>query len=259
MLAANAEVITKIVDLVNDQAKEIVISKDVAVDEKEHHFSTKTLHEIVPAAPPLDAQVRVNSLRGLADLISSKIDDMDAEKFLLHVEDGCNVKLINKETDQYGRRLVLIHATPVAFDRFKFNDWIRQDDFVIKVASLFSDADAPNGDNDRSYVLKVSGSLRGGENSVSEADAFTQRVTVKAGMELPEMIEIKPYVNLAPYRIFPECQQPFSKFIFRAKMSEGAIPQLMLAEADGGLWKVNAINEVRRFLAALNTGVEIIA
>ena len=76
---------------------------------------------------------------------------------------------------------------------------------------------------------------------------------------MPEQVEIKPYVNLAPYRIFPECQQIFSKFIFRAKVGDNMTPQLMLTEADGGLWKVDAINEVRRFLATLETGVEIIA
>lgn len=262
MLAADAAVVKSIVDLANDQAKEITLAADLSLDKREHHFSTKSLSEIVPAPPPLDAQVKVSTLQGLADLISNELDGLKPEDFLIHIEDGCNVKLITKATDDYGRRLALVHVTPVQFDRFKFGEWIRQDDFVIKVASLFSDAEAPpgaGGNNDRSYVIKVAGSLTSGDNATSEVDAFTQRVTVKAGMNLPESIEIKSFVNLAPYRIFPECQQPFSKFIFRAKVGENGAHQLMLAEADGGLWKVNAINEVRRYLAVLNTGIEIVA
>jgi hypothetical protein len=263
MLAADAAVITKIVDLVNDQAKEITLPSNLSLDKREHRFTTKALQEILPAPPPLDAQVKVTTLQGLADLISNKLDGLEPNNFLIHVEDGANVKLITKATDEYGRRLALVHATPVLFDRFRFGEWLRQDDFVIKVAALFSDADAPPGsggsNNDRSYVIKVAGSLTSGDNATSEVDAFTQRVTVKAGMNLPEAIEIKPFVNLAPYRIFPECQQIFSKFVFRAKVGDTGGHMLMLAEADGGLWKVEAINEVRRYLAVLATGIEIVA
>ena len=51
-------------------------------------------------------------------------------------------------------------------------------------------------------------------------------------------------VELAPYRTFPEVEQPISKFIFR--MQEG--PRAALYEADGGAWRNKAILSIKEYL-----------
>ncbi|OSA97223.1 hypothetical protein B2H85_16310, partial [Clostridium botulinum] len=51
-------------------------------------------------------------------------------------------------------------------------------------------------------------------------------------------------VALAPYRTFPEVQQPTSKFIFR--MQQG--PKAAIFEADGGAWRNQAMQSIKAYL-----------
>jgi hypothetical protein len=51
-----------------------------------------------------------------------------------------------------------------------------------------------------------------------------------------------------------------AEFLFRLKGgSENSVPQVALFEADGGKWKVDAINEVRRYLDTLALGIPVVA
>lgn len=67
-------------------------------------------------------------------------------------------------------------------------------------------------------------------------------------------------VTLAPYRTFVEVKQPESKFVFRMRKSEEG-PQAALFEADGGAWKIEAMQRVKEFLEdkLVGTGVKVIA
>jgi hypothetical protein len=218
------------------------------------NYSTKPLHQI-KAAPPEEPQgVNVNTLTGFADLVREKLEGKDfTEEFLIHVQDEGTVTLKAKQSDQWGRRLVLIQAQPVKFDRFKFGQWLGQEEFAIAVAALFADTE------DKQYVLNMASILTSDATNTSEDDGFTQRVNVKAGLRMKEAAIIKPRVQLAPYRTFPEIDQPVSEFVFRARCNGEAPPMLMLVEADGGLWKIDAITEIKRAMEAFTLNIPIIA
>lgn len=216
-------------------------------------FSTKPLHQVEAAAPKEPAPVSVATLAGIRDLILAKLEGFDyPAKFIIHVENEQTVALKAQSTDGYGRRLTLIKAQPVPFDRFKFGQWHDQESFAIALASLF--ADTP----DKAYVLSMASSLTNDATSNSEDDGFTQRATVKAGLRMKEQITLKPRVDLAPFRTFPELDQPISQFVLRAR-TMGETPALMLVEADGGRWKVDAIAKIAEALKAFNLNIPIIA
>lgn len=250
MIAADANVVQKIVELAAVQ--ELVLPSELALDKREHHFSTKQIFEMVPAPPPLPNKVMVTTLQGFADVIAQRIDSLDPETMFIQVDSPSDVSLNAKATDIYGRRLVLIEAAPVDYKKFQFGQWTTQEEFIIGVASLFSPTD------DREYVLQVASHLTADATATTEDDGLTQRATIKAGMKPKETITLRPRVDLAPFRYFPECQQVVSPFVFRAKTTDNG-PVLALFEADGGRWKVDAINEVARFLRVLATGVEVVA
>lgn len=215
-------------------------------------FSSKTLLEVKPAPDPLPPLVKVVSLMGFADLITHRLEKLIPEEFIIHVENETTVALKKLLADEHGRRSKLIEASPVQFEPFKFAQWISQEEFIIAVSARFSQTD------DKDYVLRIASSLTADASSISEDDGFSQKVTVKAGLRQAEIKELKPQVELAPFRTFPEVGQPISKFVFRARTGEGG-PKLMLVEADGGKWKLDAINEIRRYLSTIDLGIAIVA
>lgn len=217
-------------------------------------FSTKQLCQVRAHAPKLPDTLSVFTLAGFADLVRAKIDDYEFPKdFIIHVEKETTVALRERVSDDYGRRMDLVSASPVPFKQFSFNQWINQEEFVIAVAALFAESE------DREYVLKLASTLTNEAITTHEDDGFTQKGTAKAGLRTKESITLKPRVLLAPYRTFPELEQPLSEFVFRARILEGAGPMLMLVEADGGRWKIDAIQRIKTALEAMNLGIPIVA
>lgn len=245
-----AGVVTKIAELAQVQEFKVVDnSTDI-----EHSYTTKPVHQVKPAPDAQPPLVKVYTLAGFTELVTQKIDGIDADKFVVHIENHSTVALMAKYADEHGRRLRLIEASPVAFEGFRFGQFMDHEDFVIHVSSKFSDTE------DLAYVLGIASSVTDGATRQAEDDGLSQKVTLRRGLALRSDATIKPRVRLAPFRIFPECQQPVSDFLFRLKGGgDSAAPQLALFEADGGKWKVAAINEVRRYLSTLNIGCAIIA
>lgn len=217
-------------------------------------FSSKPLKEVKADPPAVSPVVCVTTLAGFADLIRA---NLDAETFktdwLIHVIDERSVDLLQKHSDEYGRRTTLISAHPVSFKEFSFGQWMGQEEFVIAVASLFAETE------DRAYVLSLGSTLTREAMMTSEDDGFTQKGISKAGLRTRENVTLKPRVALAPFRTFPELAQPVSEFVFRAKGRENEAPMLMLVEADGGRWKIDAIAEIKARMESFNLNIPIIA
>lgn len=96
------------------------------------------------------------------------------------------------------------------------------------------------------------------ENVKNVLSKHSQKVTVKTGVASVSDAVVPNPVTLAPYRTFPEVEQPESKFIFR--MKEG--PTAALFEADGGAWRNTAILGIKEYLKEAlkdNENIEIIA
>lgn len=255
MSAVDGSAVQQIANLA--QVQEFVLSGDQSLDKREHKFTTESLVEMKPAPPPVPHKMVVTTLDGLVELIRQKIEGITPEQFaadyLLQVDNEAHVTLLAKKTDEYGRRVELASAKPVEFQKYQFGQWIPQEQFCIAVQALFADTD------DKAYVLRIAGSITNEEVVIAEDNGFSQNVTLKAGMKLQEVVTLKPQVLLAPYRTFPECQQPISAFVFRARKEESGGPKLMLVEADGGKWKIAAMREINRYLDVLVPGVEIIS
>lgn len=244
-----SETIQKVLDIARPEIHDLLDSRG-----KKARFSTKPLHEVQAEPERLPAMVSVSTLAGLADLIKANLEgEPFNEGFLIHVESETCITVKEKASDEYGRRLKLIEAKPVEFARFKFGQWMSQEEFTIAVASMFSDTP------DKAYILNMASSLTNDATSTSEDDGFTQRATVKAGLRLKSEVTIKPRVSLAPFRTFPEVGQPVSEFVFRARTNGDSAPMLMLVEADGGRWKVDAIATLRKAVEAFNLGLPVIA
>lgn len=217
-------------------------------------FSSTPIYEVKASAPPVSAKVQVFTLAALSDLVKAGLEGGDFTKnAFFHIADERTVELVMRETDAYGRRVCFIKTSPVPFEAFPFARWMTQEEFVIAFSSRF--ADSP----DKDKVLAIASSLTNEATSLSEDNGFAQKVTVKAGLRQKESLTIEPKVKLAPFRTFPEVPQPESEFVFRAKANGEGAPQLMLVEADGGAWKVDAIETIKRHLETFGLNIPIIA
>lgn len=71
------------------------------------------------------------------------------------------------------------------------------------------------------------------------------RYTMTTRELLTDYLEtVRPIVTLAPYRTFQEVEQPVSQFVFRVDNKRN----VTLAEADGGMWKLDARRTVKQYL-----------
>lgn len=228
--------------------------QEFVVDEKT--FTSKQVYEVKPEPKKLVSIFSVVSLAGFAELVRQKLDVLkdSSVRYAIHVKDHLTVNLVSLDTDEHGRRQLLAGATPVPFEGFKFGAYLDHESFVIGVASKFS------GTPDRDYVIDVASSITSGAARTSEDDGLQQTVAVQRGMKLKGNVAVRNRVELAPFRTFPEVGQPISPFLFRLKGdADNETPTLALFDADGGKWKLAAIQEIQKYIEKLNLGLPIVA
>ena len=97
---------------------------------------------------------------------------------------------------------------------------------------------------DKKALLQYTGLVQDENVKSIGDDGISQQVTVKTGVASVAQAVVPNPVSLAPYRTFPEVEQPVSKFIFR--MQDG--PRAALFEADGGAWRNTAIKNIKEYL-----------
>lgn len=96
---------------------------------------------------------------------------------------------------------------------------------------------------DSEYVLQLLNNISTGSKVTFNDNGVATTVVTSQGVSLATSTNIRPIVNLRPYRTFQEVDQPESPFLIR--VSERAI---RFIEADGGMWKLTARQTVKAFL-----------
>lgn len=185
--------------------------------------------------------IRLNTLSGLVDYIKSSNLDYNTDHAYLHVVDEKTVELKSDLKEDRERELLAV-ATAIV-PEFKFNSYMDIESFNIALQSQFVKTD------DRDILLKVVGNLKEDTGD----DGISQAVTIKSGIATAENIKVPNPVILAPYRTFVEVKQPESKFIFR--MQSG--PRGAIFEGDGGLWRVEAIKTIAKYLEEQLKGTRV--
>ena len=178
----------------------------------------------------------VSTLTGLVDYIKSNIDELP-EKLLIQVRSHKEVALysplnIDREREQYINAEAIL-PNNVVYDRF-----LSTEQFNIMLQSSFVDVGT------KLTLLKYTGLVQDEAVKTTGDDGVSQQVTVKTGVASVGQAIVPNPVELAPYRTFPEVEQPISRFIFR--MQEG--PKAAIFEADGGAWRNKAILNIKEYL-----------
>jgi hypothetical protein len=177
------------------------------------------------------------------------LDQLDVTTLAVHVVNERDVRLITKlEGDRPQRQVIVVAGFESlignASSTFAFGQFLDLERFSIGLQALFVDT------ADRAAVLKVIGNIRDEKVATTADDGISQAVTLKAGIVRNSEAVVPNPVTLAPFRTFREVTQPESKFVLRLKPgAEGQLPTAALFEADGGAWRLEAIRNIRWYLA----------
>lgn len=213
---------------------ELGVSKDPLVEACGRVYSKDNL---ILVKDPKPTAIEATTLTALVDYLRSNIDDTSSSSIFIHVVNPAEVVLYSDLRDDKDRE-AYIRCRALLPNNIAFNRFIDVESFNVMLQSSFVD------NEDRTILLKVTGLIQDKEVTEVGDNGISQQVTMKTGVAKVGNVKVPNPVVLAPYRTFPEIEQPESKFIFR--MQSG--PAAALYEADGGAWRNEAMKRIKDYL-----------
>ncbi len=210
-------------------------------------YSTKQLYPVLPANFSEPTTLILHTLTGLVDYAK----DEAVNEFFIHVKDFNEVSICGHlNPDNYNKRFS--YATAQFKDRFfQFGTWIHLEDFIIALMSQFVQTATVN------KLINALGNLANENIVENKDDGFSQKIQIKTGLTMKSEVEIQNPMVFQPFRTFQEIEQPESNCIFRLKDNRGMM--CSIHEADGGKWKLTAIERIKAWLSGKLPDVKIIA
>ena len=155
-------------------------------------------------------------------------------------ESPTRVSLVSGLTKERNReKLFRVDTNP---NGFMFDEYYNQEQFVINMQTAFEQSD------ETALILAVAGNVENKTVANYGDDGVSQKATITKGIAGKEDVIVPNPVTLCPYRTFLEVEQPESKFIFRIREGSDGQPMFKLVEADGGLWKYEAVDAIKKYL-----------
>lgn len=187
---------------------------------------------------PMASSIKVNTLTALVDYIKGKPEEL-RESMILNVISPTEVSLISGLIGDRDRE-VLMFANAIV-NEFQFDHYYDQERFLIELQANFLDTE------DLQKLKMVSGNIQAGTTANYDDDGVSQKTTINTGIANKTDVIVPNPVSLRPYRTFGELMQPESDYVFRIKDTDKG-PVFKLVEADGGLWKNDAMRRIKEYL-----------
>lgn len=184
--------------------------------------------------------IRLSTLQSLSEVAQKHKADF------MVITDNLSVQMMSGISEVDGKRTILAEAI-FAYLPYPFNHFLTSEEFTIMLQTRFVLTENAIG------ILNITSKLYI-EDGVEVADnGMAQKVTIKKGISAASIAtEVVPsMVKLAPYQIFPECDQVETTFLLRLKGNNETGARVGLFEADGGLWKVHAKRIIKEKLEEL--------
>lgn len=178
------------------------------------------------------------SLDAIVQMIKRELVDYEDLAYPLFVEVESFNRVRTFTRPDFPEQKRIFPYTAVCRDANFKEGWRNQQEAIIELKSRFIPT------HDTEYLLDLISRVSNDEGIKSEDNGVTQTVTVKKGVSLAQSETVKPRVSLKPFRTFREVPQPESEFILR--LDENG--RIGLFEADGGIWKMDAKDNIANFL-----------
>lgn len=189
--------------------------------------------------PELADPIKATTLTSLIDYIKESRDEL-RERMIIQVVSATEVRLYSGLLEERQREeLFVVNAL---LPRFDFGQQYDQESFLVSLQACFQKSD------DREAVAILASNIVNTQQQTFSDDGVTQQAVIKTGITTKEQALVPNPVRLIPYRTFLEVEQPASDFIFRISEGRGGEPSFKLVAADGGVWKSQAVDNVKDFI-----------
>lgn len=186
---------------------------------------------------PKAAKIQAATLTSLVDYIYQCNKEFPGS-MIIHIVSPTEVRLMSA-LDKEREREVLFEINAETSE-FHFDQWYEQERMMIELQANFQK------NEDLEVVLKAVGNIVKKNGETYSDDGCSQVATMTTGIATKADVIVPNPVELIPYRTFQEVKQPASKFVFR--IGDKEVPAFKIVEAEGGIWKNEAISNVKTFL-----------
>ena len=186
---------------------------------------------------PKASAIEASTLTALLDYINSCSQEFGGN-MIIHIVSPTEVRLMSV-LDKEREREVLFE-TEANVSGFRYDQWYDQENFMIALQANFQMND------DLKAVMKMAGNIEKKNDQTYSDDGTTQIATMNVGIASKADAIVPNPVELIPYRTFQEGEQPSSEFVFR--IGDKEVPAFKIVEAEGGIWKNEAIYNIKNYL-----------
>lgn len=183
--------------------------------------------------------IKATTLTSLVDYIKESREEL-RERMIIQVVDPETVLLYSGLLEERDRETLF--RVDALLPRFEYGREYEQEAFLIAMQACFMPSEH------RSAVTILASNIVNTEQETYSDDGTTQQVVMQSGITTKEKALVPNPVTLIPYRTFLEVEQPASEFIFRVSKGRSGVPVFKLVDADGGLWKAQAMDNVKQYL-----------
>lgn len=187
---------------------------------------------------PMAQTIQASTLTALVDYIKNCEREL-RDAMIIHVKSPTEVELYSGLTKERKREHLFLSRANVP--SFEFDKWYDQERFIIELQANFEV------NQDLQTILKVSGNVEAKTTANYGDDGISQKTTIKQGIASKTDVIVPNPVTLVPYRTFVEIKQPPSEFVFHIR-DINSEPAFKIVEAEGGLWKHEAMSSVKAYL-----------
>ena len=214
-----------------------------------------------PRKPDPEPKVlTVHTLSGLIDFVKTLGVALgeNARPYAYHVVSHKTVVVVSqalvgrfRQREAYG---CAVWEELLGSSSFAWGTFYSPEAFIISLQTLFEMTE------DLATVMKVVGTLKAENVKQTEDDGVTQTATARSGVVSSAEVKVPNPVTLQPFRTFREVSQPESKFVLRLRNGkEGEQPSCALFEADGGMWKLTAIQSIASYIRQQHPEATVLA
>lgn len=199
------------------------------------HYASANLVRIDPKKD-FPKSISLTGLDSVCKMVVNEANEMfQCDQVLIQVVDYRRVRVFTTLDGEMDR--CWLYECEADTPRVKTGTFMSHEEAVIQLRSLY----IPNSDTE--YLLKLLSSVSRESKVSSNDNGVSQTVEARTGVALTTNVEVRPYVNLKPFRTFLEVEQPESMFLLRLD-NDG---QIALIEADGGVWKLEATRNISAY------------